>query len=120
MMMIQHMPGGLPETPYMAIARSASHAPPRRLLLVLAGAVAVLALAAQLAGRWPLLALAIGSAAAAVESAALWGFLAQAEERHHSLVLVVLERLFAVVGTALACAAVIATMLALLGRPWVL
>ena len=87
---------------------------------VMIGAVAVLALAAQFAGRWPLLALAIGSAAAAVESAALWGFLAQAEERHHSLVLVVLERLFAVVGTVLACAAVIATMLALLGRPWVL
>ena len=120
MMVIQHMPGGLPETPYMAIARSASHARPRRLLLVLAGAVVVLALAAQVAGSWPLPALAIGSAAAAVESAALWGFLAQAEERRHSPVLVALERLFAIVGTALACIAAIVTMLALLGQPWML
>jgi len=118
-MMIAHSPGRLPETPYAAIARSAAHAPRRRLLLLLAAAVAVLAVAANAAALWPMAALAIGSAAAAAEAVALWGFVAQAEERHHARAFILLERLFAVLGTILACVAAIATLLLLLGRPWI-
>ena len=118
-MMIAHSPGRLPETPYTAIARSAAHAPRRRLLLLLAAAVAVLAVAANVAAQWPMVALAIGNAAAAAAAAALWGFVAQAEERHHARAFILLERLFAVLGTILACVAAIATLLLLLGRPWI-
>jgi hypothetical protein len=119
-MMVERWIIGSRETPYAAIARSAAAAPRRRLLLILAFAVAILAVAANGAATWPMAVLAVGGAAGAVASAALWGFVAQAYERRRSHVLLALEWLLATAGTALASIAVIALLLALLGRPWML
>jgi len=112
---------GAPESPYHAIARAAVRATPRRLLLVLALSVTVLAYSALGAGTWPLTALAVGSAAAAVASAALWGIVAHVAARHPtSRVLSPVELLLAIAGTLLAVVAALALVLALLGRPWML
>ena len=121
-MVTQRLSTGLPETPYAAIARVASHATPRRLVLLLAAAVAVLALSANAVGAWPLPALALGAAAGAVARAALWGIAAHEAERHGSapVLPVVVERCLAIVGTVLAAVAVVALLLAVLGAPWVL
>ena len=117
-MVLQHPITGVPESPYTAIARVTSHARPRRLVLLLAAAVATLAIAANAAASWPLPALALGSAAAAVGCAALWGVAAHAAEGRQPATLRLLERALAAIGTALAAVAVIALMLSLLGDPW--
>ena len=91
MMMTPRLSTGLPETPYAAIARVAAHASPRRLLLLLASAVAALSFAALVSGVRPLLALAAGCAAAAVASAARWGFAAHAAEHHPTPAIHVIE-----------------------------
>jgi hypothetical protein len=118
MMMLQHLQTGLRESPAQAIARVASVAAPRRLLLVLSASVAVLAVSANAAAIWPFVALGVGCAAGATAVAALWGMVAHAAAARATRPLLLLARILAVIGTALAGSAVVALLLALLGDPW--